>query len=523
MAAAFGAGALAAAAVFVFSYAPATPAPVTRLVLGTRGAATLHVEGNDLELAITPDGSRVVYVGDGGRRIFVRAFDQLEPVAIASGSLLKNPFISTDGQWVGYGEAFQGLWKVPASGGPAIQITPVGALLRGAFWRADDTIVFASSNRSTGLQRVSAHGGTPKVLTSPDAARNEYDHYWPEALPDGRGVLYTILARTGGLSAAKIAVYDLETQYVQGPAGGSLQCGVPAQRTPGVCRRGNAVDRPLRRRAPFDHRDRAPRMKLTAMTGHGAGNFAVSTTGALRTPTPPATTPLRARSARSIAQASWSRWMFPSILTCSRGSPHDGTRVVHATGRAPENNIWVLDIGRRSLTRLRNEAARDQIPSWSLDDRWVFYASHRAGGDTLQIWRQAADGTGEPELMMDTIAASATVSPDGTHLILGGYTPSTLNDVMRMALDGSRKISPLVATRFTEGGALVSPDGRWLVYQSNVSGRQEIYVGPYSRCHIRSVAGVYGRWTGAAVEPRREGAVLHGAGRRADGRAGEGH
>jgi serine/threonine-protein kinase len=211
---AFGAGALAAAAVFLIRDAPNTTAPVTRLPLGARGAAALHVEGNDHELAITPDGSRVVYVGNGGRQIFVRALDHLDPVAIASGSLLKNPFISPDGQWVGFGESFRAgsLNKVPISGGPVVEIATGTGTLRGAVWLADNTIVFASSNRTTGLRRVSAGGGTPHDLTRPDPASNEYDHFWPEALPDGRGIVYTVLARTGGLGAARTVIYDLETR-----------------------------------------------------------------------------------------------------------------------------------------------------------------------------------------------------------------------------------------------------------------------------------------------------------------------
>jgi serine/threonine-protein kinase len=481
VAAAFAVGALAAAAVFVASDAPDTPAPVTRLALGTRGASALHVTGNDPELAITPDGSRVVYVGDGGRRIFVRALDELEPVAIANGSFLKGPFVSPDGQWVGYGEDLGLLKKVPIGGGPPVEIATGVGILRGAAWLADNTIVFASASRTTGLRRVSADGGRLQVLTTPDFARNEYDHYWPEALPDGRGVLYTILARTGGLSVAKTTVYDLETNTSKELLSGVtnavyLRSGHLAYVAGGTLWT-----------VPFDATRRsitgtaAPRMKLTATTLAGAGNFAVSSTGTLVYAHAPGYDPFartlswvdRATGKLEPLDAPEHPYMQPRIS-------HDGTRVVHATGRVPENNLWVLDVGRRALTRLRNEASRDQIPSWSPDDRWIIYASDRAvDNDLLRVWRQAADGTGEPELLMDTPAGSATVTPDGTHLIFGGFTPSTQGDIMRMALDGSKEISPLLVTRFAENGNQVSPDGRWLAYQSNLSGRQEVYVGPY--------------------------------------------
>ena len=96
---------------------------------------------------------------------------------------------------------------------------------------------------------------------------------------------------------------------------------------------------------------------------------------------------------------------------------HDGTRIVIATGRDPDNNIWVLDISRGALTRLRSEAARDQEPSWSPDDRWILFASDRTSGDRLQIWRQAVDGTGEPELVVDSgVESDRHAGRDATHL-----------------------------------------------------------------------------------------------------------
>jgi len=140
------------------------PAQVTALSIGARGEAGLYVDGTSQQLAITPDGSRIVYVGDGGRRIFVRALNQLEPVTIATGTLLKNPFVSPDGQWVGYGEGFGVLKKVPIGGGPAITINSATrgfGLLRGAVWLADNTIVFGDHRRPTGLLRVDADAGTP--------------------------------------------------------------------------------------------------------------------------------------------------------------------------------------------------------------------------------------------------------------------------------------------------------------------------------------------------------------------------
>ena len=123
-----------------------------------------------------------------------------------------NPFVSPDGQWVGFGEGFGWLKKVPIGGGPAITVARlVTGFLRGAVWLPDGTIVFAT-NFHRGLLRVPANGGEPTPLTTPDAARNDCAHLWPAILPDGRSLLFTVFPLRGGLAAAKTVIYDLENR-----------------------------------------------------------------------------------------------------------------------------------------------------------------------------------------------------------------------------------------------------------------------------------------------------------------------
>jgi serine/threonine-protein kinase len=176
-----------------------TPTGTTALTLGSQ-------VGRDLVLP--PDGSRIVYVGNQGTQLFVRALDALEPMAIATGAP-RNPFVSPDGQWVGFTDPT--LKKVALTGGPPVTLVRFDSTLLGATWAPDDTILFATLNPTTGLQQVSAAGGTPTVLTRPDRARGEADHLWPEILPGGGAVLFTITAQAGGLEAAQVAVRDLRT------------------------------------------------------------------------------------------------------------------------------------------------------------------------------------------------------------------------------------------------------------------------------------------------------------------------
>jgi serine/threonine-protein kinase len=185
------------------------PLRVTRLTISTTGAATLTLDGTVRDLAITPDGTRVVYVGANGSQLFVRALNAVDPVAIVKGAP-RGPFVSPDGQWVGFFDGNSALKKISITGGPAETIAVLDGAPRGATWLPDDTIVFATANVATGLQRVAAAGGTPTVVTRPDRAQGELDHLVPEVLPGGQALLFGIAARTGGLDAAQVAVLDLQ-------------------------------------------------------------------------------------------------------------------------------------------------------------------------------------------------------------------------------------------------------------------------------------------------------------------------
>ena len=189
-----------------------TPPAVSRLQVTPSGTSALSLFWNNRDLAVTPDGSRVIYVGNRGTQLFVRALDSLVPVAVFTGGIVSGPFVSPDGQWIGFADGRGLLKRVPVIGGPAVTIATLDtAGPAGATWGPDDTIILATAAVETGLQRVSAAGGPMTVLTRPDREQGEADHFWPEMLPGGRAVLFTITALTGGLDAAQIAVLDLET------------------------------------------------------------------------------------------------------------------------------------------------------------------------------------------------------------------------------------------------------------------------------------------------------------------------
>jgi serine/threonine-protein kinase len=454
------------------------PWHVSRLTITSSGAAALTINSVARNLAITPDGRHVVYVGDNGTQLFVRALDSLEPVAIARGGAVDGPFVSPDGQWVGFFDD-NTLKKVAITGGPPITLARVAGLPRGATWAPDDTIIF-SRGRVGELRRVSASGGMPEVLRGP--AQGEGYHAWPEILPGGGAILFTITSQTGGgLDAAQVAVFDLRTgtQRIL-LRGGSHAHYVASGHLLYIAER-------TLRAVPFDlrrletHGTAVPVVPGLVTTAAGAGDFAVSTDGTLVYVEAPAG--LAGRTARTLV---WVDRMGkeetipapPRTYTYPRLSP-DGTRVALDI-RDQQHDVWIWDLRQATLSRLTIEPGVDQSPVWTPDGRRLIFSSDRVGPG-LNLWWQAADGTGAAErLTTSTSTQNATGSaPDGTAVVFTDNALTTGRDLMRLALDGTRKVTPLVQTKFEEQNGGVSPDGRWLVYQSDSTGRFEIYVRPF--------------------------------------------
>jgi predicted Ser/Thr protein kinase len=454
------------------------PAPphVSRLTVTTSGVAALAINGGDRDLALTPDGTRVVYVGNSGTQLFVRALDALEPVAITKGAV-RGPFVSPDGQWVGFFDDST-LKKVAITGGPPITLVRTNGNQRGATWAADDTIIFAAGI-SGGLRRVSASGGMPEALTSP--AQGEANHSWPEILPGGGAVLFTITSQTGGLDAAQVAVRDLRTGTQQILLRGGSHAHYVASGHLLYIAAGTLRAVPFNLRRLETHGAPVPVVPGLVTTAAGAGDFAVSTDGTLVYVEAPVG--LAERTARTLV---WVDRMGkeeaipapPRTYTYPRLSP-DGTRVALDI-RDQQNDVWIWDLRRATLTRLTIEPGLDQSPVWTPDSRRLIFGSNRVG--QLNLWWQAADGTGPADrLTTSSKTQNATGgAPDGTAVVfyenmltMGG------RDLMRLALDGTHKVTPLVQTKFEEQNGDVSPDGHWLVYQSDSSGRFEIYVRPF--------------------------------------------
>jgi len=475
-----------------------TPPPVSRLQVTSSGSSALSLFWNNRDLAVTPDGSQVIYVGNRGTQLFVRALDSLVPVAVFTGGIVNGPFASPDGQWIGFGDGRGLLKRVPVTGGPAVTIATLDtAGLAGATWGPDDRIIVATAAVETGLQQVSAAGGPMTVLTRPDRAQGEADHFWPEMLPGGRAVLFTIAALTGGLNAAQIAVLDLETGMrkilVRGGSHAHYVSSAPGSSKRGEREGGHLVYAAgsALRAVPFDlARLETSGPSVTVVpdvvtTINGGVDAVVAANGTL------AYVPGSERTPRTLAWVDREGretpipipprpYLLPAL------SP-DGTRVM-VFGNDQEYDLWLWDFGRTTLTRLTLTPGVDGIGVWTPDSRRVIFVSERTG--VRNLFSVAADGSGAVERLTDSPNTQypTAVSHDGRYVIFTEAAPSTADDVMMMELDGSRRVTPLVRSPFDERNGSVSPDGRWLAYEANDSGRVEVYVRPFPNVNS-------GRWT----------------------------
>ncbi len=482
---------------------PSSPAaPVTRFALTPPAERQLLVDPQSSDLAITPDGTRVVYKG-GGRvdrtQLFVYRLDQLEFEPLTPPALPKGPFVSPDGQWVGYfepgtgsGAAFK---KVPLTGGPPVSVSRLDGPSRGAVWIDDRTIIAASGETSTGLLRLSPSGGEPVVLSRPNRERGEADHVWPQQLPGGRHVLFTITALTGGLEAAQVGVFDL--------ASGSWRPVLPHASQAHYVSSGHLVYLaggalwaiafdPIRLQTLGTARVVVPQV-VTLPTG--AAEFDIADDGTLvylvgiaASAAPRNLMWVDREGREQLIDAP------PRAYANVRLSP-DGTRVATEI-EGDGHDIWVWDFARNSLTRVTSDPGIDQGPVWMPDARRLVFRTE-AGGVRGALAMQAADGSGTVERLTDGARAerASFALADGSGIIFSdGAGPKLLR------LDGARRVTPLLDLSQGGGDGALSPDERWMTYVALEAGTPYVFVSPYpdanaSRILVTPAGGSQPRWS----------------------------
>ena len=223
----------------------------------------------------------------------------------------------------------------------------------------------------------------------------------------------------------------------------------------------------------------APVLPRLVTTTGGGGDFAVATDGTLVYVDAPGTLVGNERTLVWVDRTGKEAIVAapPRTYTQPRLSP-DGTRIaLHSLDQ--ERDLWIWDLRRATLTRLTIDPAQDWFPVWTPDSRRIVFSSTRGG--PLNLWWQLADGTGAAERLTtsrnDQFATGTT--PDGTAVVFNEQTPTMGRDLLQLALDGTHRVTPLLQTKFDERNAVVSPDGKWLAYESYSAGPADVFVRPF--------------------------------------------
>ena len=447
------------------------PAPVSRSVFslppGDRLART------DLPaVALSPDGSRMVYAAtrNGTQQLYLRAMDSFEPKPLPGTEGAMGPFFSPDGQWIGF---FSGgnLKKISINGGAAVSLSNASAgTAASATWGSDDTIVF-QTGLTGGLWQVSAAGGTPKRLNS--LAKGETGNRWPQFLPTAKAVLFAA-NNTVSWITPQLALYRFDTGERRNLISGTRPTYSPTGHLLYV--QGGTL-----MAVPFD----LQRMEISSTPvpvvedvsqslGSGMAQYSISENGSL------AYLPGGILGGQSTLVwvdhkgAEQSLPAPPHSYRSPRVSP-DGKRVAVVVDESG-GYVWIYDTGRDTLTRLTFEAPGGNSLAWTRDGKKLAFS----GGAPLNLFWQAADGSGKAERLTtsENQQLGTSWSADGQALAYMDMDPATNYDIWVLRLS-DRKAQFFLRTAAYESAPQFSPDGRWLAYVSDESGRFEIYVQPY--------------------------------------------
>jgi Tol biopolymer transport system component len=449
--------------------------------------------------ALSPDGRRLAFVGDyqGQPTLWVRPLDAPEAQPLAGTQGARRPFWSPDSRSIGF-FAFTELKRIDAGGGAAQTVTSIIAGTAAAWGTGGDILFSGRMSRTiapspTGLLRVNASGGASDIASRPLAQST--GHRLPQFLPGGRRFLFfsggaenergVYVGSLDSSESARVVASDSQGAYL---APGWLlyvrQGALLAQRFD--------VGRRSVSREPIVVADSVTSDPIT-----GSAAFSTSDAGSFAY-----------RSGRGpVSQLTWFDRAGRSLGTI--GSAHepglvnfmlspDGRRVVAERTLQNETALWLLDVNGQAAFTERSDERMARYPVWSRSDDRIAYASIRTG--SVDLSARSSAGTGDEQVLLefsgDTILTDW--SPDGRFLLYFAPNPKTGTDIWVLP-QGTHVPKPFLTTAANEMWGQFSPDGRWIAYQSNETGRFEIYVrpfpGPGGPIPISTAGGVYVRWS----------------------------
>ena len=465
---------------------PPLRADLVRFTINPPASARLGFRGENRDLAISPDGTLIVYMGPASEGITSQLY--LQPLKEFRGAPLRGgeggvgPVISPDGEWVAFIPADRPstLERVSTLGGVPMLLTDARSVIRGVSWGADHRIVFGTAY--AGLFRIAEGGGVPEALTTVDSTEVAERHVWPSVI-DGREAVVFVISPLGlqELVSGQLAVLDIDSRKVtrlglQGVSPRYVSTGhlVYAMSDGSV----SAV--------PFDVESLtitgSPVLLVEGVSvkSRGAANFDISDGGRLVY----ASGEAGAGAQRFLVWADRNGREEP--IAAPRGayvyprlSPNESRLALDERGEEDEILIW--DFGGETLTRLSLGDGLQTYPVWTPDGERVAY-----GGSAGLFWK-ASNNTGAPEMLADASIFGGAESPspyfftsDGTALVFRDQAnPGSGDDLVMISIEDDARVVWRLADGFHERNAELSPSGRWMAYQSDESGDFEIYVRPF--------------------------------------------
>jgi serine/threonine protein kinase/Tol biopolymer transport system component len=439
-------------------------------------------------IAVSPDGRQFVYSTSKG--LYLRSVDELTAKLVAGteGPTLE-PFFSPDGKWIAYvSGSDRKLKKIAVNGGAPVVLCDITSFVGGR-WNEDNTIVFGQWPGP--IMRISANGGAPEAITK---IKGE-THVLPQILPGGKSLLYTAVAANNQTRVVVQSLKSGETKELF--AGGGARYLPTGHIVYGLPNNNNLFA------IPFD----LGRLEVkggAVPIVEGILQYAVSDAGTLVYL--PGTAGASSSDGRTLVWvdrngkeeplgAPPDQYLFPKI------SP-DGTRVAMAI-MGENEDIWVWDLARKTMTRLTFDKSRDQQPIWTPDSKEVLFWSEREG-KFGGIFRKQADGTGEDQKLVaapDRQLFPWSISSDGKALlVLDTPDANAKGDISMLSMEGDHARKPLLhQDGYVTVQPKISPDGRWMAYVSNESGKSEVYVRPFpevnkGRWQVSTKGGVSPLW-----------------------------
>ncbi len=492
--------ALAAAAALAIGFvrrAPARPGIMRFEIPNPEGVTVIDAP------RISPDGRTLAFNAtdsSGKTRIWLRPLNALTAQPLSGTEGTTRPFWSPDSRFLGF-FAEGKLKKVEASGGPPQKICDAATGADGT-WSPEGVILF-DGRPTDPIHRVSAAGGVPVVAVAPDAGRKETGTSWPEFLPDGRHFLYLAFGQKTEDNTYRIGSLDSKESKAVAPAQSLLTYAPPGYLL--FVRDNTLVAQRFDASALKTTGEPVPLADHVGATGLGLASFSTSRNGILAY-----------RSGQAGSRLVWVDRSGKELSTLGEPGDYGGTMLSPAGDRlalemndprSGKGDIWLRDLARGVTSRFTFDASANEFqPIWSPDGGTIVFSSDRGG--TFDLYQKAVSGGGEEKLLLqsDEMKFACDWSRDGKYIVYQSRGKKTLWDIWILPTFGDRKPIPVLQTPFSEFRPTLSPDGRWLAYQSNESGRAEIYVqafpGPGGKWQVSTAGGVEPSW-------RRDGKELY--------------